>query len=255
MTAALAGKYLVCKNEQVSGNGNTLLLVEDLTVNLGGGVPYNPKTFRITDIDTKALVYPLRASFKGYQCDTGNIGYNCNIYYVEKAPGTCYKTTFGDWSCSIDYSFTSSFLKNEKNMPPPKSGIKTDAAPAKDKPAAKNDKQAAETKTEGNAVEPETGLPKPDFSEMEKYFDISKLEYNASFNRWYFIGKLTKKHNADTWHIYFYDKDGIKVSDTGIVMESGDYENIGGVAKYYAGLPRESQWKFVKKVVITREIY
>src|SRR5947209_16526272 len=62
-----AKQYVICGLEHVVGS-NTLYLAEDVTVSLGGGVPYNRENFPYaTDIDTKSLVYPIRASFDQYQ--------------------------------------------------------------------------------------------------------------------------------------------------------------------------------------------
>ena len=256
MTTALATKYVICSQEHIQGD--YLYLVEDLTVQVGGAVPYNPNRFPFTaDIDTKAPVYPLRAGFKQYQCNkvsdiAQNKGYNCNIYPRPNATGVCVKTTFGDWRCSI----TSADLdtsKSEANMPPPKGNAKTTANDKDTPTTAQNNQPKAGTKDNADENKDESGLPKPDFSDIEKYFDISKIEYDTADRRLYFVGKMTKRNNAVDWLIDFYDENGIKVIPTsGDVVVSGDRSDVGDIAKYYFILPPESKWKFVKKVVITR---
>ncbi|MGI8467914.1 MAG: hypothetical protein ACR2N3_05625 [Pyrinomonadaceae bacterium] len=256
ITAAQATKYVICNQEGVSSD--LLYLVENVQVTVGGGRPYNSfSDSYATSIDTTAPVYPIRGSFDKYQCskvtDTSeNKGYNCNIYHERKAEGKCFKTTFGDWYCNMQDT-SNNDSDRELDMPPP-GGAKA-VAPAKDKPAAaKNGNQTADNRAGADDNKDEGGLPKPDFSEMEKYFDISKAEYADGYL--YFNGKMTKKNNAVDWQIDFYDADGIKVIPTnGINPKSGDYYEVGDIAKYYGYLPPESKWKFVKKVVITRKIY
>ncbi len=259
MTTALATKYVICSQEHVEG-GN-LYLAEDLTLQLGGAVPYNALNFPYAhDIDPKAPVYPIRASYKSYQCSAiseimQNKGYNCNIYPRPQATGVCLKTTFGDWSCMIT-SADLDVLKGEHNMPPP-GKAKTDAAD-KDKPtaAAKNGNQTGGNQAAANKDGNENGLPTPDFSEMEKFFDISKSEYSTADRRLNFIGKMTKKINGNDFVINYYDEDGVKVIPENLVVWGGSiFDELGIPARFYASLPPESKWKFVKKVVITRHIY
>ncbi len=261
MTAELATKYVICSEEHVEGG--SLYLAEDLTVQVGGAVPYNPNRFPFaSDIDTKAPVYPIRAgaSLKEYQCSVvsdirQNKGYNCTIYPRPNATGVCVKTTFGDWRCSLT-SADLDVLKGISNMPPP-GGAKA-ATPDKGKltPAGKNDKQTADKPEGANENKDENGLPKPDFSEMEKYFEISKVEYSTADKKLYFIGKMTKKVNGHEFLINFYDEDGVRVIPESSVLWRGSiFDELGVPAKFYAYLPDESKWKFVKKVVITRHIY
>ena len=253
MTPALAIKYLISGMEGVKSDD--LYLIEGLTtVQVGGAVPYNPQRFPYaSDIDVKAPVYPLRiGSYKQYQCaivNEGNKGYNCNIYPSKPGTGVCVKTTFGDWRCTADFQSVDR-SQTENNVPPPD---RAKALAAGKPTAAKNGNQTA-AKTDAN--QDEGGLPAPDFSDMEKYFNISKIEYSTADGYLYFIGKMTKKVNAVDFQIDFYDEDGIKVIPAnGINPKSGDYSEVGDIAKYYGYLPPESKWKYVKKVVITKHIY
>lgn len=257
ISSAQATQYVICAQEQVASD--QLYLVENVKVVVVGSRAYNAfSDSYATSIDTTAPVYPIRGSFDKYQCDKvsdimENAGKNCNRYHYPKAEGKCYKTTFGDWYCSMN---DTSNPNAETALPPP-GGAKAATAPDKNKPAdaKKPDGQTAEKKADANDGKDENGFPKPDFSEMEKYFDISKVEYDMADRALYFIGKMTKKNNAVNWKIDFYDADGIKVIDTnGITVKSGDYSEVGDTAKYYFYLPYESMMKRVKKVVITRKI-
>ena len=115
ITAALAKQYLICQAEKVSGS--ELYLVENVTVEVGGGRPYNPQSdINYQEIDVKVPIYPIRGSYTQYQCikeypDPGtlyNVGKNCGVFEHRKATGSCYKTTFGDWRCNMfDYDMSS----------------------------------------------------------------------------------------------------------------------------------------------------
>ncbi|MGI8467905.1 MAG: hypothetical protein ACR2N3_05580 [Pyrinomonadaceae bacterium] len=256
ISAALATKYVICAQD--GEQSSQLYLVENVKVTVGGGRPYNSfSDSYATSIDTTAPVYPIRGSLDKYQCDKvsaymDNAKRNCTLYHEPKAEGKCYKTTFGDWYCSM-HDLSNNQSNIEYNMKPPGGGA---AVPDEDKPAAKNDNQTAETKADANDDKDENGFPKPDFSEMEKYFDISKSEYDPTDGKLYFIGKMTKKNNAVDWVINFYDADGIKLIDTnGITVVNGDYYQVGDTAKYYFYLPPQSLRKRISKVVITKRVY
>lgn len=125
-SAEQAKQYVVCGLEHVFSY--SLYLAEDVKVEVGGAVPYNPNNFPFaSDIDTKSPVYPIRASFNEYQCGKEykstshplyNVGKNCTIYHIPKATGVCLKTTFGDWRCSIT-SRTDDPNPPKRNVAPP----------------------------------------------------------------------------------------------------------------------------------------
>ena len=105
-----AGKYMVCYREGESGS-NTLLLLEDIKVEVGKGTPFLqiPPNQRPTTADPEGMVYQIRGSYKRYLCGilyrTGtllNEGKNCSIYDNPKATGSCFRDNFGDWICNMD---------------------------------------------------------------------------------------------------------------------------------------------------------
>ena len=256
MTVALATKYFICNSEHIYSDN--LYLVEDVSVQVGGAVPYNPR-YSAPDIDVRASIFPIRASFRKYQCDMiyadkSNYGTNCTVYHQPKATGVCYKTTFGDWQCGASDMNNS---EREFSMRPP--GFKVDTAPAKDKAAAvgKTGNQTAGTaKAAADENKDENGFVKPDFSELEKYFEIRKWEYNIAAHKLYYIAKITKENNPIDWSISFYDADDIKLDGSQYAnADSGEYAKVGDVAKYYFYLPTESIMKRVTKVSITRNIH
>ena len=112
---------VLCSNEKLSGT--TLYLTEELKVDIATkGRPHNPRTDIMSEIDTGVPVYAIRGSFVSYQCSPvsdymKNAGKNCNMYRQPQASGLCYKTTFGDWKCSL---MDLSNNQQEPGVPPPK---------------------------------------------------------------------------------------------------------------------------------------
>jgi hypothetical protein len=89
-------------------NGNTLFLVENLKVEVGGGILAKdiPPIHLPGEVAPDEMVYSIRESYKQYLCvihsnSYPNVGKNCRIYDVPKATGTRYKNTFGEWACSM----------------------------------------------------------------------------------------------------------------------------------------------------------
>ena len=104
ITTALASKYLLCDLE--SQRGDMLYLVENLHVTIGAGRPYTRSDSYLHNADTTGTIYPIRGSFDQYQCAKvsaymENTKRNCTLYPSPKASGSCYRTSFHDWSCDM----------------------------------------------------------------------------------------------------------------------------------------------------------
>ena len=106
---------------------NDLYLVENVKVEVGGGVSYAAirGQYSLDQIDVRVPVYPIRGSFLKYQCQDPETAYvgppntNCVTYNNPKATGYCYKTTFGDWKCNMaDRSSTEKENYRTKVAPP-----------------------------------------------------------------------------------------------------------------------------------------
>lgn len=246
ITAALALKYLNCQMEYLAGGGD-LYLVEDVKVQVGGGIPYSAIMGQrsLSEIDTKYPVYPIRGSLLRYQCmnrltAARNPDANCNTSNEPKATGYCYKTTFGDWRCYMNDPNATT----RHDVPPPKGANNADT----------NTKQNTETKNEQNTAErDEDGFVKPDFSEMEKYFEIVKYEYNPVDGRVTFVVKAKKPTNIFRWYLTAYDADGVKISDTSFNGNVVSPE-IGEPTRIYSFAPNEKDIRRVAKITITRKL-
>jgi hypothetical protein len=112
---------ILCSTEHIASR--MLYLVEDLKFEIAPkGRPYNPRSDLMTDIDTDVPIYSIQGSLTTWQCSEHsdimkNQGKNCNRYDQPKANGRCYKSTFGDWKCSL-YDLNST---HTSQLPPPKS--------------------------------------------------------------------------------------------------------------------------------------
>jgi len=117
-TAEQARRYLLCGSASRVGEGEDsfhhMVLMENVKVDIGKGRPFqggNNSDINMHDIDPRFPVYPIRGSFDMYQCSNiaagdpwqsiYEAGKNCDVYEEHRATGSCFKTTFGDWDCSM----------------------------------------------------------------------------------------------------------------------------------------------------------
>ena len=249
---AQAAQYVVCSSEH---EVNYLYLAENVVVQqIGKGRPYNiNEDINVPDIDVKTSVYAIRGSYTGYQCgkinlDRTNTNRNCTKHEYPQAKGLCYKDTFGDWHCSmVDVKSDIS----ETDVPPP--GGATSAP--KDEKAGQNNQpndnpKQTENKTEAAAGKDENGFPKPDFSAMEKWYEIVRYEYQPDENRLYVYLKPKLDVRETEFFMEFKDKDGILLLDRTSTQFSGmpgRYDaQVGDTVKVSVTAPRE---KILKQAV------
>ncbi len=105
-SVAQVSDYVRCN--QISGEkiaGGYISLFENARFEIGKGNPYSSwSDGGSIAIDNSQPVYPIRGSFDLYSCrPPGSMGFpagkNCNLRKATDFTGTCFKTTFGDWSC------------------------------------------------------------------------------------------------------------------------------------------------------------
>ncbi len=251
-TNAEAVASVICNSEHEAGI-ETLYLVDEVKVTqIGKGTPYKPGAYaNISDIDLDYLIYPIRGSYKKYQCtlsDGKTPEKSCLLSDETKADGNCYKNTFGEWKCGLsDITVKDSI----KVFPPGSTRAAVNNAPVKEKPNTKDENQTTEKPTDEAGEKDENGFPKPDFSEMEKYFEIVRTDYDFSLGRFNLLVKATKKTNIFEWYMTFYDADGIKVKDASFNGSMG-VPVIGEPTKIYGYTPTEREMKQVTKIVVTR---
>jgi hypothetical protein len=117
--------YVKCGSENVVGSiGPKLYLLENVQVEAGKPRPFMATDLSFPDIDNSQLLYPIRGSYDWYVCHINEVGFppgkNCNIYKEPSATGFCYKTTFGDWSCTMVDRIAVSRGPERQPVPPPK---------------------------------------------------------------------------------------------------------------------------------------
>jgi len=97
--------------------------------------------------------------------------------------------------------------------------------------------------------------PKPDFSDIEKWYDITKYEYGdieGGDNNLYFWYK-PKKYPRPWFNVEYRDKDGAQVRDSPeAAFDFGKTPGVGEVSKGYAGTPFEKEMKRVVSVKFVR---
>jgi hypothetical protein len=241
---------VICNSEGEFG-GN-LYLVEDVKVTtFGKGQRPNPSNRLYPSTpDLTSLEYEILGSFKKYQCsktyDSKEVERSCELYDNANAKGVCFKNTFGSWVCTLsDQSVT-----DHTSVVPPGSKKATNKVIPEDKPTpTKNGNQT----TEKQADTDENGLVKPDFFEMEKYFEIVKYDYNPVDGRVTFVVKAKKETNIFKWYLIAYDADDVKVSETSF---NGNVVTpvIGEPTRIYSFAPNEKEMKQVTRIAITRKL-
>jgi hypothetical protein len=113
---------VVCNLEGPSVD-NTLILLSEVSVQIGQGRSYNQANlYNVTDADVNAQVYPIRGSLKRYICSPlpprgiWPAGQQCSMFPGANAAGACYKNTFGDWHCTMAGGLAS---QGVNKLPPP----------------------------------------------------------------------------------------------------------------------------------------
>ena len=100
-TAAQVVQHLKCTTEGVADG--SLYLLEDVEMSeVGEGEAFDESYF--PDIDAAHPVFPIRGNLVRYECrreNGNNVGTNCVSHVEANASGNCYKTTSGDWNCSM----------------------------------------------------------------------------------------------------------------------------------------------------------
>lgn len=101
-TVAQIPALIQCTFEQKTAYD--ISLVTNIKVQTGGFRAYSQfQDGYATSIDTSAKVMPIRGSMVQWLCsqDRDNPGANCSRVVKPQAEGECWKTTFGDWKCSM----------------------------------------------------------------------------------------------------------------------------------------------------------
>jgi hypothetical protein len=262
ITATKAVEYVYCKESHDTQN---IYLYDEVTVKqVGGPRRYNPnQDANVWNIDVSKPVVPIRGSRKQYQChlvDETNIGKNCNVTDEPNAEGLCYRDKFGNWQCSMADLGTAQLLA--RGAPPPGGAVAPRAPTAPrggQKPQPNNDRQQPENKQgedkKADAAKDENGYPMPDMSAMDKWYEITKLEYGdpATDRLAHYVFKPKIEHYARAalnFQAQYFDKDGNLIGSYPVYADH--FTEVGEVGKGDFGMPSEKEMEKVASVKIVR---
>jgi hypothetical protein len=118
-TVAQATALVQCWNESdTTGSASPAIVVAtDLQVEMGAPRNYIPGTDDRQDLDPSAKIYPLRGQGTRWSC--GPVpeypaGQNCMMWPAGPGgQGSCWRTTFGDWNCSMSIGSTKWMTKQK----------------------------------------------------------------------------------------------------------------------------------------------
>jgi hypothetical protein len=111
-TVAQATALVQCSNESdTTGSASpAIILATDLQVEMGAPRNYIPGTDDRQNLDTSAKIYPLRGQGTRWSCGAVPeypAGQNCMKWPAGPGgQGACWKTTFGDWNCTMSIGST-----------------------------------------------------------------------------------------------------------------------------------------------------
>jgi len=123
-TSVQAREVFICDAEH-EFNGR-LYLVSDVSVDVVKSRPFDSSIdARKPGIDRSQPVFDIRATYNNYQCspipashfDNPNIR-TCDQFHTTGASGGCYKSTAGDWHCTVP-EFNASTIAVAKDVAPP----------------------------------------------------------------------------------------------------------------------------------------
>jgi hypothetical protein len=262
ISAAKAKEYIECSEFFDTQN---LYLFDEVVVQTGSPRPYNRnEDLNVSNIDVRIPVTPIRGHLKRYQCGQvndikHNAGENCFVYDWQHAHGLCYKDSFGDWRCTM--ADETAILPVQKDAAPP------GGATVKNRPVEQKEEQTPTPNTGAQKTEDqpedadrgENGYPKPNFSAMEKWFDIIRYEYGDSTfgNTLYIWAKpkteIGQRGGMGGYWVQFLDKDGALVIDEQPLNDNElNLKAPGETAKTSALAPSEAKMKKVAAIKVIR---
>ena len=197
------------------------------------------------------LSYPVKVDFT-----THKNGGNFHLQHMTRGVYYFYRNSFGDWEMGKE----GEQMTEEKDAHQDGGTTKAPVTDNQTKGGGQTNTPKAENKTAADGKD-ENGFPKPDFSEMEKWFEIVRYEYPEppERNMTIFIKpKVDFKQRIMTFEMEFRDKDGIIVGTGASYIccstQLGDTET-GKTGKVTVKLPSEREMEKVVSATIVRITY
>jgi hypothetical protein len=110
LTAQAANAYVTCGLEGEAYTGDGVNLAADVSIQLSQPRAYAYETDRFDGVDPTKPVYGVRGSATLYRCVAPGAGVtesaawagkHCMVGPDPNGKGVCYKTTFGQWQCTL----------------------------------------------------------------------------------------------------------------------------------------------------------
>ena len=189
------------------------------------------------------LTYPVKVDFTTHK----NGGYEHLAHYT-RGVYYFYRNSFDDWEMGKE----NEEIKAEKDEHQDGGTAKAptnDKQPKPDGKAAKNDQPAA-----NNADRDENGMPKPDFSAMEKWFEVVRYEYDPIDRKVHihYKAKVESNSRPETFKMEFRDKDGMMLQDTTLSWIVFSGAPAGELTEAHVSTPGEAMMKKVATVKVVR---
>lgn len=94
--------------------------------------------------------------------------------------------------------------------------------------------------------------PKPDFSAMEKYYEVTKYEYdfNANVPVFYVVVKRKAENVPKWWIIKWFDGDGVALSTGSFLFDPGYKASVDDPMRSKAYAPWKREMPKVKRIVV-----
>lgn len=195
------------------------------------------------------LAYPVKVDFTTHK-NSGNF----HLQHMTRGVYYFYRNSFGDWEMGKE----DERIKEEKDEHQDGGTTKAPVAANQTKGDRQINTPKAENKTTAVNDKDENGFPKPDFSAMEKWFEIVRYEYPTPPERSMTIfikPKVDFKQRMMNFKMEFLDKDGVIVgTDAAWICCStqlGDTET-GKVGKVTVQVPSEREMEKVVSATIVR---
>lgn len=94
--------------------------------------------------------------------------------------------------------------------------------------------------------------PKPDFSAMEKYYEVSKYEYdfNANIPLFFVVAKRKTESVPKWWIVKWFDADGVVISTGGLLFDPGYKASVDDPMRSSTYAPWKREMPKVKRIVV-----
>ena len=118
--AAEAAALVQCNSE--SQTASSITDIQNVVIQTGGTRPFGQeRDYNLDTVDVKAQILPIRGTETQVLCYATSVyrpvGHNCGEVDIIHAEGVCFKTTFGDWRCTMSGDLQLATQRNQTAPP------------------------------------------------------------------------------------------------------------------------------------------